>query len=342
MPHLSLEMIAWLERAPAPKREGSPLDAAVEAAADTHEPRETGRGPGTSEGAAPAGLRRRTTRTSGSGAGPTRRRGGSTAGALLLLAAGLALSTGPAEAAPKRSWTQWPAAPGAAPPTTPDLLELGGRVYRGACLGCHGEKGDGLGREGKFLAIPPRDFTTGQFIVRTTPLGALPLDADLFGSIRRGFRPGVGMPAFTFLSDREVWAVIAYLKTFSPRFKTDKPGTPVVIPTPPQPTPEMVAAGQAVFMGPGACFVCHGMQGKGDGPTAPGLVYVSGAHKGKNVRPANLHRAVDFKGGSRPEDIFRTISTGFDGTPMPGFAASLSVEQRWQLTFFILSLNQPR
>ena len=246
-----------------------------------------------------------------------------------------------AQAAPKRVVTTWPNSPGAAPPTTPDLLELGARVYRGACVGCHGEKGDGVGREGKFLAIPPRDFTTGQFIIRSTPLGALPLDTDLFGSIRRGFRPGVGMPAFTFLSDREVWAVVAHLKTFSPRFKAEKPGTAVDLPAPPAQLASMAPAGQGVFMSGGACFVCHGMQGKGDGPAAPGLVYVSGSHLGKKVPPANLHRADNFKGGRRPEDIFRAISTGLDGTPMPGFAASLSVEQRWQLTAFIVSLNPP-
>jgi|JI10StandDraft_1071094.scaffolds.fasta_scaffold16804_10 mono/diheme cytochrome c family protein len=257
----------------------------------------------------------------------------------VVLAASSAFAGAPAPA-PKRVVTLWPDVP-AQPATTSDLLEVGERVYKGACLGCHGEKGDGLGREGKFLAIPPRDFTTGQFIIRSTPLGTLPWDTDLFGSIRRGFRPGVGMPAFTFLSDREVWGVIAYLKTFSPRFKTEKPGAKVDLPPVPADLASLAPQGQGVFMSGGACFVCHGMQGKGDGPAAPGLVYVSGKHLGKKVSPANLHRADWFKGGRRPEDVFRAISTGLDGTPMPGFAASLSVEQRWSLTAFIMSLNPP-
>ena len=122
---------------------------------------------------------------------------------------------------------------------------------------------------------------------------------------------------------------------------SEQPGKPVDLPPPPADLASMAGAGTGVFMGPGACFVCHGMQGKGDGPAAPGLVYVSGSHQGKRVPPANLHRGDAFKGGRRPEDIFRAISTGLDGTPMPGFAASLSVEQRWQLTAFILSLNPP-
>lgn len=253
-----------------------------------------------------------------------------------LLAALLATSAAAAE--PSRVYTPWPQPAPAQPPTTPELVDLGGRVYRGACQGCHGEKGDGLGREGKFLAIPPRDFTTAQFIIRSTPLGSLPLDADLFGSIRRGFVPGQGMPGFAFLSDREVWGVVAYLKTLSPRWKDEKPQKAVELPAPPKRTPELEAAGKAVFMGAGACFLCHGMAGQGDGPVAPGLAYTSGAHKGKRVKPANLTRRQDFKGGGRAEDIYRSISTGLDGTPMPAFA-TLSPEQRWQLTFFILSLS---
>lgn len=260
----------------------------------------------------------------------------------LAVLAALALAAQALAGESKRTFTQWPSPPPPAPATTPELLELGARVYRGACVGCHGEKGDGQGREGKYLGIPPRDFTTGQFIIRSTPVGSLPLDEDLFGSIRRGFKPAVGMPAFTFLSDREVWAVVAYVKTLSPRWKSEKPGKPVELPPPPPRTPELEATGRGVFMAQGACFVCHGMAGQGDGPAAPGLVYLSGSHKGKQVRPANLTRSQDFKGGSRVEDIFRSISTGLDGTPMPGFAQPLTAEQRWALAFFIVSLNQPQ
>jgi len=229
---------------------------------------------------------------------------------LFVLASSSALAGAPA---PKRVVTLWPDLP-AQPATTPDLLEVGERVYKGACLGCHGEKGDGLGREGKFLAIPPRDFTTGQFIIRTTPLGTLPWDTDLFGSIRRGFRPGVGMPAFTFLSDREVPPVPANLAS-------------------------LAGQGQGVFMSGGACFVCHGMQGKGDGPAAPGLVYVSGKHQGKKVSPANLHRSDWFKGGGRPEDMAMRIDcTGghgearFRGRPCPAADTAVGIHAHAKIT----------
>ena len=251
----------------------------------------------------------------------------------------LVLCASPSFAQTQRTFTLWPNPPPPAPPVTPDLLQLGGRVYRGACLQCHGEKGDGQGRELKNLAIPPRDFTAGTFIIRSTPLGSLPLDSDLFGSIRRGFQPDVGMPSFTFLSDNEVWAVIAYIKTFSERWKNEQPKPAVEIPPPPAETAALVGPGRIVFMSMGACFVCHGMNGLGDGPAGMGTAYTVGAHKGRRVPPANFAKLKNLKGGARPEDIYRSISTGLDGTPMPSFG-HLTPEQRWQLVFFILSLNK--
>jgi cytochrome c oxidase cbb3-type subunit 2 len=150
------------------------------------------------------------------------------------------------------------------------------------------------------------------------------------------------MPAFTFLSDREVWAVVAHVKTFSPRWKTEKPGAPVELPPKPAAfTKEMIAQGQTIFMTKGACFICHGMQAMGDGPTAPGLVYTAGSQAGKPVRPANFHLSKDFKSGNRPEDIFKAISTGLDGTPMPSFAGVLSADERWSIVAWILSMNTP-
>jgi len=35
-----------------------------------------------------------------------------------------------------------------------------------------------------------------------------------------------------------------------------------------------------------------------------------------------------------------TITTGMDGTPMPTFADALTVEQRWQIVYFIQSLAE--
>jgi len=45
-------------------------------------------------------------------------------------------------------------------------------------------------------------------------------------------------------------------------------------------------------------------------------------------------------GEQDPQDVYRTLTTGMDGTPMPTFADALTPEQRWQLVDFILSLGE--
>lgn len=227
--------------------------------------------------------------------------------------------------------------PPPAPPVTPALLKLGERVFKGACLGCHGEKGDGDGREGRSLSIPPRDFTAGQFMLRSTPSGSLPLDRDLFRTIRRGIRPDIDMASFKFLSDREVWGVIAFIKTFSPRWKEEKPPDPIVVPETPKRTPALIKEGPAIYKLM-QCAACHGEKGRGDGDSAPTLKY----DNGKPIKPADFTHPEHFKGGPTVRDIYRTFSTGLDGTPMPSYADTLTEEQRWQLAFYVLSLGEAR
>lgn len=234
-----------------------------------------------------------------------------------------------------RTFTDWDQPPPPGPPPGPELLALGERVFRGACLGCHGEKGEGDGREGKLIPIPPRDFVVAQFLCRHTPSGSLPRDEDLFRSIRRGFRSEVGMPAFRFLSDREVWAVISFLKTLSPRWQEDEVPPPLLVPKPPPFTAEGVVRGEAVYKKLG-CAACHGLGGRGDGKSAKTLKYDSG----KPVRPADFSRQADFKCGQRPGDVFRTLVNGMDGSPMPSFADETTTEQRWDLVQFVLSVER--
>jgi cytochrome c oxidase cbb3-type subunit 2 len=56
------------------------------------------------------------------------------------------------------------------------------------------------------------------------------------------------------------------------------------------------------------------------------------------IRPANL-AAGQFKSGARVEDIYRTISTGLAGTPMPTFRDAFPDQDRWALAYYVLSLS---
>ena len=212
--------------------------------------------------------------------------------------------------------------------------ESGKALYLKNCAQCHGEKGDGEGIATPHLFPVPRNFTAGKFKVRSTPSGAVPSHQDLVNIIKRGM-PYSTMPAWPVLSDQQLSDIAYYVTTFSPAFTTkENIAPPVQLPSAPAMTPQTVEAGKKLFTDTG-CIKCHGTLGRGDGPSAPTLV----DDLQHPIRAADLSQSWTFRGGSSREDIFRTMTTGFTGAPMPSFADSLSVEQRWAITDFIVSLS---
>jgi mono/diheme cytochrome c family protein len=212
--------------------------------------------------------------------------------------------------------------------------ESGRILYVRNCAQCHGEKGDGLGYATPHLFPRPRDFTAARFKVRTTPNGALPTHQDLVNIIRRGM-PYTSMPAWPELTDQEVSDLAYYIQSFSPDFSNpEMVPKPVELPNGPSATNETIELGKKLYEETG-CLKCHGNLGRADGPSAPTLT----DDLGQPIRAANLAHSWTFRAGSSREDIFRTMSTGFNGTPMPSFSDSLSTEQRWAITDFIVSLS---
>jgi cytochrome c oxidase cbb3-type subunit 2 len=140
------------------------------------------------------------------------------------------------------------------------------------------------------------------------------------------------MLAQLHLSENERWAVTEYLKTFSNRFKTGKPLDPVRIPVPPSPSRDLIALGKRMYVDAG-CNQCHGPEGKGDAPSANELKDESG----NSIVPTDL-TLKPFKSGPGPEDLYRTLSTGLNGTPMPTYGGVLTPKERWALVFYILSI----
>ena len=229
-------------------------------------------------------------------------------------------------------------------PKSEEWIEFGKVVYERRCAGCHGVKGDGNGPAATFMyKFRPRDFRLGLFKLIRTPSGSLPTDGDLLRTITRGIR-GTAMPTWHELPLKDRLAVIQYIKyelsidrsqPDAPYawFDEEQPQEPIPIGKPPEPSQELLAHGKTVWK-EAKCWECHGDSGKGDGPKADELEddwYFP-------VEPADLTTG-QFKSGPGVDDIYRTMSTGLLGTPMPSFSDSLSERDRWALSYYVLALS---
>jgi cytochrome c oxidase cbb3-type subunit I/II len=228
-------------------------------------------------------------------------------------------------------------------PRSEEWIAHGKEVYERRCVGCHGVSGDGNGPAATFMyKFRPRDFQLAVFKFRLVE-GPLPTDGDLMRTITRGIR-GTAMPTWHNIPIEDRLAVIQYIKfelavdRSSPDnpyafFVEEPPGEPLYIGASPAPSPDLVARGQEVWQ-QAKCWECHGQTGKGDGPKSGELKDDSGFRS----IPADLTTG-QFKSGPAVEDIFRTMTTGLSGTPMPSYSDSLPEEDRWALAYYVLALS---
>jgi mono/diheme cytochrome c family protein len=123
----------------------------------------------------------------------------------------------------------------------------------------------------------------------------------------------------------------------------------------PYPTAESIARGREIFMDAetGNCFSCHGENALGDGASAweasPAGLDEDGDGEvdmvrivddwGAEIIPRNLTTGI-FRGGRRPIDIYRRLTAGINGTPMPAVPDILTEDDRWALVHYVLSLSE--
>ncbi len=205
-------------------------------------------------------------------------------------------------------------------------------IYRRKCASCHGTKGKGNGMVSRYVFPKPSDLSLGVFKISSTPSGSLPTDQDLFDTLTRGM-PGTTMPSWANLSEKQRWDLVAYLKTFSDRFRTEEPDEPISIGEPKLPYSESVNNGRRVYID-AKCWDCHGDYGKGHGPSSDKLT----DDWGYPIVPADLTISHNWRGGNRPQDVFRSISVGIGGTPMPSYRDALTEDEIWDLANYLLSV----
>jgi mono/diheme cytochrome c family protein len=211
--------------------------------------------------------------------------------------------------------------------------DTGKQLYFRYCWGCHGFRGDGTGENAPYLNILPRDFVAAKFKCRSTPTGTLPTDEDLYNTIERGVNNS-NMPSWVTLTGQNRADLIAFIKTFSPRWMTEKSGEPIHIPAEPKLTLDSIKHGQALFQKL-ECWKCHGQEGRGNGPSASTLT----DDNEQPIRPFNFAAGSRFKCGTTNEDLYKIFNTGLDGTPMPSFADVVKPDEAWDLVHYLRTLQ---
>ena len=90
-------------------------------------------------------------------------------------------------------------------------------------------------------------------------------------------------------------------------------------------TPASIAKGKELFNGKGACFTCHGPEGKGDGVVGQAL----------NPSPRNFHNAAFWKNRTDGE-LMWVLQHGSPGTSMvAAVPVTVTEEEGWQIIDYL-------
>jgi DMSO reductase family type II enzyme heme b subunit len=240
-------------------------------------------------------------------------------------------------------------------PSKPDpaMIEAGKKIYFRKCVWCHGVDGAGDGPGADRLWPRPRNFNQGTFKIRHTASGELPLwdpakpnetQNDLFATVTHGL-PGSAMPSWDgILTDRQRLEVLSFVTTqlVKDRKFDDKTETFTILDfktkelKPISYSKESIEKGRQLIVDK-KCVECHGNEGRGDGNP-----FNLKDDWGFPIQPANWHKCWNFRGSRQDpysiSNIFRTFSTGVNGTPMPSFADNTTVEERWHIANFVNSV----
>jgi len=251
------------------------------------------------------------------------------------------------------------------------LVAEGKVAYETHCIGCHGENGDGNGKAAIFLNPKPRNFKLANYKFTSVKSGQLPLDEDMKRTIRQGLK-GNSMPAFGQLSDHTLDALVAYLKTFSPRWEEADSGQPIpVVDDEYRYDDDRVAAikrGEVIYHAYASCWSCHPAyvdgetinQYRRDLGFPEFIAFRDDMHLGvgKDNVEGQLIYPPDFlrdyvRAGADAKTLYRSIAGGISGTAMPTWVGSMAYENEdgekvvkeedlWAMAYYVEELIRQR
>jgi mono/diheme cytochrome c family protein len=237
-----------------------------------------------------------------------------------------------------------------------DTLNLGHTLYTQRCSTCHGLDGRGHGPQ---APLQTRDLTQALFKYKSTPLDALPTHDDLTRTIGAGIPSR--MPSFLdSLSPPEIDAVAHFIKTLSPRWASESPPPPLLIP--PDPFPDLSSRALAADTGrilyhTHLCWQCHPAfvpepllrqwlsDARIDSTPLSSRLALAPLDKqppmhlsASSMLPPDLLNAK-MRAGSTDADLYRTLTAGISPAGMLGLSNTLSPAELWSLVHYLRRLQ---
>jgi cytochrome c oxidase cbb3-type subunit 3 len=164
-----------------------------------------------------------------------------------------------------------------------ETRELGHSTFNSSCAGCHGLDGGGGDKAPNI---------SGNSAVPHLP------DAELSGIISNGIS-GTGMPAFRTFSERQVRAVVDYVRSLGGKAEEHT-------------IPGNATKGREIFFTKGECSSCHMVSGKG-GFMGPDLTNYAATASAQSIREAIVKTARVPPMGYRTGRFITSKGDQFEG-----------------------------
>lgn len=183
-------------------------------------------------------------------------------------------------------------------PLVPPDVSNGKAIYEEKCAPCHGINGDGDGPRAAQLPNPVPALSNPEVARQAVPARWYLIVTN--GNLDRF------MPPFPSLSDSQRWDVVTYALSLST-------------------SADAIEQGAQLYQA--HCAVCHGVEGKGDGPQASSL----------SKPPTNL-TDLAFGASKSGFDLYSSLVLGVPPA-MPAFGEQLNDEQLWAIVAYLQSLT---